>query len=307
MELSADDLRVFLALARHGRLVQAAASLGVDHTTVGRRVMAMERSTGHRLFDRGPAGWVPTAAGRGLLEPAATVEAALQDATRRLGRRGPERPGGELSGTVRVLAPDGFGSCVLAPGLGPLVRAHPDLTVELVTATAHVPSTNRGFDVLVTLEAPSSARLARRHLTDYVLRLYASAEYLDRAPPLRRVEDLAGHTVVHYVDALLDVAPLRVLQDVLPRPAAVQSTNFVAQWQAAAAGVGIAPLPQYVGRHDPRLVPVLPHLEFRRRYWVAVPREHAGLARVEAVTDLLDDLVRERADDLHGPLPAAGG
>ncbi|GAA4982002.1 LysR family transcriptional regulator [Kineococcus glutinatus] len=297
MELSADDLRVFLALARHGRLVQAAAALGVDHTTVGRRITAMERAAGHRLFDRTAAGWVPTAAGRALLEPAASVEAAVQDATQRLGRRG-----SALSGTVRVLAPDGFGTFVLAPGLGPFVRANPDLVVEIVTATAHLPPASREFDVAVTLEAPSSARVARRHLTDYLLRLYATEEYLAANPPVRLPEDLAAHTLIHYVDALLDVPPLRVLADLLRRPPAVQSTNFVVQWQAAAAGVGIAPLPQYVARTDPRLVPVLPALEFRRRYWLAVPREHADLARVEAVTELLDAVVRERADDLLGPL-----
>ena len=300
MELSADDLRVFLALARHGRLVQAAAVLGVEHTTVGRRVMAMERTTGHRLFDRTPGGWVLTAAGRSLLEPAAAVEAAVADATQRLGRRG-----SALSGTVRILAPDGFGTFVIAPGLGALTSAHPDLVVELVTATAHVPRSAREFDVAVSLEAPSSARLVRRHLTDYLLRLYTSEAYLARNPPPERVQDLATHTLVHYVDALLDVAPLRVLQDLLPRPAAVQSTNFVAQWQAAAAGVGIAPLPQYLARQDPRLVLVLPALEFRRRYWLAVPREHADLPRVQAVVELLERVVRERADDLAGPLPEA--
>jgi DNA-binding transcriptional LysR family regulator len=80
-------------------------------------------------------------------------------------------------------------------------------------------------------------------------------------------------------------------------PAAVRGH---AHWQAAAAGVGVAPLPQYIAAGDPRLVPVLPELVFRGRYWLALPREHARLARVRAVEKVLDDVVAARHEDLLG-------
>src|SRR5262249_9322773 len=148
--LTADDLQYFLAVARTGRLVKAAEELGVDHTTVGRRVNALERQVGQRLFDRRPDSWVLTPPGQRLLEAAEAVSGALKSATEALGGTN------TLSGHVRVLTPDGFGAFILAPALGVLRTAHPGLTIELETATAQLHSTVRSFDVAVTLGKPSS-------------------------------------------------------------------------------------------------------------------------------------------------------
>lgn len=165
---SADDLRYFLEVARRQRLVAAGHALGVDHTTVGRRVSRLERSYGHRLFDRSASGWTLTEAGAELLPHAESVEAALARA-RETGVQSSEG----ASGTVRVATPDGFGAFLLTPGLGPLRERHPELTVELVTATRTIALGVRDFDIAVTLEEPSP-RFSHRKLTDYVLRLYAT-------------------------------------------------------------------------------------------------------------------------------------
>lgn len=293
---SADDLRYFLEVARRQRLVAAGHALGVDHTTVGRRVSRLERSYGHRLFDRSASGWTLTEAGAELLPHAESVEAALARA-RETGVQSSEG----ASGTVRVATPDGFGAFLLTPGLGPLRERHPELTVELVTATRTIALGVRDFDIAVTLEEPSP-RFSHRKLTDYVLRLYATPGYLERRPPIRCREDLHDHTLIWYVDDLLDVAPLRFLGQVLPGyRAQIQSNNFTGQWQAALAGLGIAALPYYVARHTPSLVPVLPdQIEVRRTYWLTVPGDLARLARVSAVTDLLERIVQERREDLLG-------
>ncbi|HIT77154.1 MAG TPA: LysR family transcriptional regulator [Candidatus Avipropionibacterium avicola] len=292
--MSADDLRYFLAVAQRGRLVRAAAQLGVDHTTVSRRISALEKGVGQRLFDRTEKGWLLTDAGHMLLSPAETVDSAVALAEERMGI-----DDGELTGTVRITCPDGFGSFLLAPALQLLNTEHPKLVVEMVTATQHLDEAVRGFDVAVTLEEPTSSRLTHRPLTDYVLRMYATREYLAARPQIETIEDLAAHVVVFYVDHLLNLPSLRLLQR-LPVNPVLRSTNVVAQWQACAAGAGIAPLPQYIAAGDPRLVPVLPELVFRRRYWITLSSEHARLARVRAVVDLLNQLVVTRRDDLVG-------
>lgn len=291
--ISADDLIYFLAVAQRGRLVRAATQLGVDHTTVSRRINALERSLGHRLFDRTERGWLLTSAGESLLNPAESVNTAVALAQERLG------VGDALSGTVRVTCPDGFGTFLLAPSLGDFCRRHPDLSVEIVTATRHLDESVRGFDVAVTLEPPSSGRFTHMHLTDYLLRLYATPEYLASRPPIARVEDLESHVLIFYIDHLLDLPSLRLLQR-LPGQPRVQSTNVVAQWQAAAAGVGIAPLPQYIAGADPRLIPVLPGLEFRRRYWLVLAREHSRLQRVQEIVKLLHGVVGQEKQGLLG-------
>lgn len=293
--LSADDLRYFLAVAQRRRLVHAAGQLGVDHTTVSRRIAALERAVGQRLFDRTDRGWLLTEAGRSVIEPAEAIDAALAFAEERLGRTADT-----LTGIVRVTCPDAFGAFLLAPALGELRSRHPDLAVEMVTATKHLEESTRGFDVAVTLEPPSSSLFKHRRLTDYVLRLYASPDYLESVPQIESIDDLLQHPMIFYVDRLLDLPALQLLRR-LPQRAVIQSNNVVAQWQAAVAGAGVALLPQFIAGSDPNLVPVLPDFAFKRRYWLTLTAEHARLARVSALVQFLDELVVDRKLDLLGP------
>ncbi|MGW5268221.1 LysR family transcriptional regulator [Rhodococcus sp. NPDC003994] len=278
--LTADHLQFFLQVSRHGRLNEASRVLGVDHTTVGRRITKLEKSIGTRLFDRTPSGWRLTEAGHRLVTHAETVESALVAAF-----EGQQGDGGGLTGAVRIATPDGFGAFVLTPELASLRSAHPDLNVELVTATEHDALATREFDIAVTLEEPSPRFLVSRKLGTYSLRLYATRDHLARHTPVDSVEALREHTLISYVDALLDVAPLRVLDTVLPGARVhIQTNNIAGQWMSARFGVGIALLPNFIGEPDDRLVPVLPdRVSVERTYWTAIPRDLTGLARVKAV------------------------
>lgn len=293
--ISANDLQYFLAVAHAKRLVLAATKLGVDHTTVGRRIGMLESAIGERLFDRTNDGWLLTESGQRLLGPAEAVSAALATVDETLGQHD-----SKLSGTVRVLCPEGFGAFLLAPALLSLNEAHPDLVVEVVTETAHLGQTVRDFDVAVNLEELISPRIYQRRLSNYILRLYATPAYISSHPPVESLSDLSSHVLIWYVDRLLQVSSMNVLQQLGIGVANIQSTNVIAHWQAAAAGIGIAPLPQYLARGDSRLVEVLPSFEIQRTYWLAVPRELVRLSRVRLVIELLDRLVHERAADLLG-------
>ncbi|MCC8927846.1 LysR family transcriptional regulator [Rhodococcus sp. BGS-1C] len=287
---SADHLRFFLEVSRHGRLNEASRALGVDHTTVGRRITSLEKSVGGRLFDRTPTGWRLTESGRRLVGYAEKVEstliAAFEDQTSTMG---------SLTGSVRIAAPDGFGAFVLTPNLTRLRRMHPDLDVELVTATEHNSLSTREFDVAVTLEQPSPRLVSFRKLATYSLHLYATRAYLDAAPTITKLDDLRAHTLIWYVAALLDVEPLRILDSILADGRAqIQTNNITGHWLAARSGLGIAPLPSYIGEPDDSLVRVVPEqFSIERTYWVAVPRELTGLARVKAVNDVLTDIVAD--------------
>ena len=151
--MNADHLRYFLHVARTRRLNEAARRLGVDHTTVGRRVTALERALGQRLFDRVSSGWRLTEAGEQLLPRAEAVEAAVAAAY-----QSSTSTTGTLTGTVRIVSPDGFGAFVITPRLTDLRARHPYLDIELVTATEHGSISARHFDIAVTLERPSPAR-----------------------------------------------------------------------------------------------------------------------------------------------------
>jgi DNA-binding transcriptional LysR family regulator len=287
---SADNLRFFLEVARTGRLNDAARNLGVDHTTVGRRITALEKSFGHRLFDRSPGGWQLTAAGADLLPRAETVESAVIAAY-----EARKSSAGPLTGTVRIATTDGFGAFVMAPRLVELRRRHPHLDIEMVTATEHRSLSARHFDIAVTLEEPPPRGVVVQELASYDLRLYATPGYLDTAPPISELADLADHTLIWYIDALLDVAPLRILES-LPHKqrVAIQTNNITAHWTAARCGLGIAPLPQYVAEPDESLRVVLPQLfSARRHYWMVIPRELRQVGRVRAVAQFLCETVSD--------------
>jgi DNA-binding transcriptional LysR family regulator len=104
--------------------------------------------------------------------------------------------------------------------------------------------------------------------------------------------------LIWYVEALLDVAPLRILDSILPEShAQIQTNNITGHWLAARSGLGIAPLPSYIGDPDNGLIRILAEtLSIERTYWVAVPRELTGLARVKAVNDLLHKIVVDTPD-----------
>ncbi|MCZ2404285.1 LysR family transcriptional regulator [Paenarthrobacter sp. Z7-10] len=286
--ISADDLRFFLEVARTGKLVAAARGLAVDHTTVGRRISHLERTTGSRLFVRSAGGWKLTDAGERLAVHAEAVESSLLAAAEELGS-GP----GRLSGTVRIATPDGFGAFVLSPGLGGLRSKHPDLAIEIVTATRLNLLATKEFDVGISLAKPTIRGVDATELATYPLGLYAAPKYLEASRPITRVADLQDHSVIGYVDLLLDIPDLRFLDSALPglRPA-IQTNNITGQWMAAVAGLGVAVLPLYIGQPDQRLVRILEDtIRIRRKYWLAVPRELRRLARTRAVEAALFELV----------------
>ncbi|WP_226534238.1 LysR family transcriptional regulator [Microbacterium paraoxydans] len=289
MEISTDHLRLMLELSRTGRLSDAASKLRVDETTLSRRIGRLEIEVGHRLFDRGRGGWQLTEVGRRLLPYAESIDSTLAAASETL-----TSAPGSLSGTIRMLAPDGFGAYVLVPGLAVFHEANPDVYLEVSTATSHDFLVARDFDLAVTLEKPARHSTRTERLAEYELGLYASVDYVARhgAP-----QDLAAvrsdHTIIWYVDSVLDVQPLRILDQVLPGARAkVQTNNISGHLTAALRGLGVAPLPTYIGEDNPSLVRLLPsEFSVERTYWLVVPKQVVQLARVQTMIEALRGLV----------------
>ena len=142
-----------------------------------------------------------------------------------------------LTGAVRIGAPEGFGSYVLAPLLGQLADRHPQLQIQLVAISGVLSLSKREADIAVTLSAPREGRLISRKLTDYGLSLYAAPAYLDARPPIRTRADMAGHRFIGYIGDLLYAPEL----DYMSAPdvdihVGLQSSNLIAQLQACIAG-----------------------------------------------------------------------
>jgi DNA-binding transcriptional LysR family regulator len=292
--LRADDLRYLLAVARTGRLVAAADALGVDHTTVSRRITTLEKKMGVRLIERGSEGWTLTDIGRAVSENARMIEVALDRVVDAVA--GQDSP--SLHGTVRVTAPDGFGTVFATPALARVRRQHPRLQLELVTATRQLTLHPSGFDLALTIGRPSSSRLATEHLTDYALGLYATDEYLTRHGRPQSPADLRDHALIFYIESMLQVGDLDIERHLPGATPAFSSTNVFAQLEATRQGVGIGVLPAFLARRA-QLSRLLPEqVDIRLPITLTVRSEAVTHPATRAIRAALKKEVADRAIEL---------
>jgi DNA-binding transcriptional LysR family regulator len=293
-EFDWNDLRAFLAVARSGRLTVAAARLGVDHSTLSRRIAALEHALRARLFDRAPSGYTLTEQGERLRPIAEEMERRALAAQEAVGGSA-----ASVEGVVRIGSPEGFGSYFLAPRIAGLKARHPALTVQLVATSAVFSLARRDADIAVTVSRPPTGRLKVSKLTDYDLGLYAAPAYLDAAAPIASSADLSRHLFVSYIGELLHFPELDFLQHVAPGGAtSMESSNLVAQLRATLAGAGLCVLPAFLAAEEAGLVRVLAgEVSLTRSLWLTVHEDLAGLARVKAVIAYLKEAV-EQAEGL---------
>ena len=292
------DLQAFLAIARAGQLSRAGAAMGVDGTTMGRRLRRLEAGLGTTLFEQTREGQILTEAGEALL---ARVEVMAQAAE----GIGEGDSGGEgLSGTLRISVSEGFGSWFLARFLASFSQSHPGLTVDLVASSGFLSLSKREADIAVMLSRPQAGPVIARKLSDYALRLYAHRGYLaDRGTPRSAADLAAGYRLVGYIPDLLYAPELRYLHEISPGLAPqLRSSSITAQQQLIAAGAGIGVLPCFMGDADGDLVPVLPDQRIVRSFWLVTHKDTHQLARVRAVKDWMLGVVH---DHRHRLLPAA--
>ena len=288
-----DDFRFVLAIVRGGSVSAAAKQLGVDHATVIRRVDRLEKHLSAKLFDRRKTGYLLTESGQRVADSAEAMESTIV--------ANQEQVGGSvarLTGTVRIGAPDGFGTAFLAPRLTPFADRYPDLDVQLVATARLFSLSKREADIAISLTMPKEGRIVGRKLLDYRLGLYAAPGYLDRFPKITSREVLPQHRFVGYIEELLFTSELDYLPQVSPRISArLRSANLIAQLNATLSGFGIAVLPHFMAADYPQLVAVLPEeVSITRTFWMLMHADSKDLARIRAVADYIGEIVeRDRA------------
>ena len=287
-----DNIRVFLSVARAGQFLAAARQLKIDHGTVSRRIGALEKSLGVRLFDRQSTGCVLTTAGDRLYASAEEVEAQLLRAQGDLSQSDVE-----LSGTVRIAAPDGFTTLFLCSRLGRRKRKYPSLTIQMVPMSRTFSLSKREADLAITIERPEEGRLAVRKLIDYSLHFYAAKSYLAEYGIPRSVTDLQCHCLVTYVQDLVFADRLHFMPELYgPAFSRLECSGAVGQLQAVRSGAGIGILHDYAAHDDPHLQVVLPETVFERSYWIITHIDMRRLSRVRAVSDFISaEIAAERA------------
>jgi DNA-binding transcriptional LysR family regulator len=286
-----DGLRIFLALCRARTLAAAARKLGIDETTVARRLARLEKGMGAALLERAPGGLALTAAGEGARAAAEEMEGAALAAERRV--LGADR---RLSGTVRVTAPEILGNHFVLPALQAVHARHPGIAIELISTIARLDVTRREADVAVRTVRPTEPSLVARKLGRM-----AVAPYVRRGR--KRSAKLA---VVSYADGIK--LPLRNLEDRAPGGRVALRTNSIATVLAAVRlGWGAGDLPCFVGDASPELERAFPgETPDWLDVWLIVHADVQRTSRVRALVHELTRIFREGADLLAGREKAYG-
>lgn len=296
-----DDLLILLAVARTGRFTTAGESLGLNHTTVSRRISALESDLGGRVLARSTGGWELTDLGRRAVRAAEDVESAM--ATIHDG----EAEADQIAGVVRMSATDGFSAFVVAPAVADLRRRHPKLSVEIVNVTRRALQHRSGLDLEVVVGEPQVHRAEAIRLGFYTLGMYASRDYLEEYGAPAGIAELSAHPLVYFVDSMLQVddldAPRRLVPGMLD---SLSSTNVFVHVEATRAGAGIGFLPCFLADRHPDLVRLLPD-EFAERlpYWMVLRPDSLRQPAVAAVADAIRARTAAVQDALLGIQPAA--
>ncbi len=287
-----DDLRLFLALARARKSAVAAQTLGIDVTTLGRRITRLQARLNATLFETVGNERRLTERGSALFAHAEAVESAALAA---LGEVTGESA--SLSGHVRLSVAEGFATWVLAPALPAFQQSHPDIRIDFVTASGFLNPSKREADMAVMLARPRSGRLVASKLGNYRLRLYCAADYLRHAAAPVRIDDLREHKLIGYVPEFIYSPELDYLGEIgVGLAPAMRSTSINVQHRLIASGAGIGVLPAFIGDRDPALTVLLAdEIEIRRSFWMVTHSDVRRLARIEAVAAWLKACVAAMA------------
>lgn len=292
MSTNWNDIRYFLSVSRTRSFLSAAQQLQVTHSTVSRRISALEDALQTTLFVRTERGCALTPSGEELLPYAEDLERAalkFQDSIPAC-----ESP---LSGRIRIGTPDGLGNCFLASELNSLQVQNPMLEVELVSVPMYYSLSKREVDILITVTKPTARKVVVERVIKYRLGLFASQAYLESRPPIYDVCDLNKHRLIGYIDDLLYDQKLRFIEEIYPSAKTLfRSSTVLAQKNAIKAGSGIGVIPYFMAHVEKDLVPVLPKKFVEREFWIQVNPESSQLVRVRETMDYVIDAIRSKRD-----------
>jgi DNA-binding transcriptional LysR family regulator len=288
-----NDLKFFLAVARHGGTLAAGRALGTDPSTVQRRLGELERRIGQPLVKRHTTGYRLTDFGQALLPAAQAVEQAVQAFEQQVGRT--QR---ESAKVLRLTCPEPLVYRITNSKLLDQFHArHPSVRVEFVMSDRYIDLSKGEADVALRSGDTDDNALVGRKIGDSLWAVYASATYVERHGRPECVEDLAQHALVGFDESLRHHRASVWLRQVAPQTKlAARSDSVLGLLYSAKAGIGIAPLPTALGDAEPELVRVLGPVDALTRSWrVLTTPELRHTAAVAAFFDFLtEDVERLR-------------
>jgi DNA-binding transcriptional LysR family regulator len=280
-----EDIRFFVALARHGTLSSAGRALSVNHATIARRISSLEKSIGEKLVERRPDGYVLTPAGSRVLGPSNDMLAAAEA----FSRGGSDE---QLNGVVRINAPPSLTHGFLVSRLAKFSTQYAGLDIDLASDFRNVSLERREADISLRLGRPEDGDVIAKRLATITFGFYASPKWCHRIEQGDASEFVGFDEVSSYIPEAV------WLSRHFPRARVCFRTNsHLGQAEAARQGAGIALLPYFIGKYDQCLRPcTLRHSPPARELWLIMRPTDLKDAPIRTVVDHLVEIFRaERA------------
>ena len=301
MAMNWDDLRVFLAIGHARSLTEAANELGVNQSTVSRRLAAMERALDARLIERVEGGHALTAAGTELHATASNVAEEVARIDRRVAGRN-----ARLSGRLRVTCTDNFSNSYLAPHFARFAQLHPDIDLDLATRYQHLSLARREADVAIRTTVKPSDTLIGRRLFRFALAVYGAAELvaeLGERPEPATLPWIGWDSEAYNRLMILDHFPTARIRH--------RADSLLDMRSLARAGLGVAVIGCFAADPDPGLRRVYPEpiTDNKMDLWVLSHPDLWRAARVRAFTRFIADAFMADRDlfEGHRPWPLSAG
>ena len=284
-----NDLKYFLAVARHGSTIAAGKALGTSQSTVHRRLDELERRIGQALATRQTSGYRLTEYGTTLLQFAERIEAAVGDFQRRATDIEQDIEGSDprhLSGADRY--PDD----AVGPDRAASMPAIRDLRVEFITSDRYLDLSKGEVDVAFR-SGDTDDELVGRKIADSIWAVYASHGYIERHGKPERIEDLSQHLLVGFDETLANHRAAKWLKEVAPDARMpVRNNSVLGLVSAVKSGAGLGPLPTALGDAEPDLVRVLGPVPELTRSWRLLT--HPDIRRVPRIAAFFDYIIEQR-------------
>ena len=291
-----EDLRYVLAVGRSGGLSAAARVLGVNHSTVSRRIAAIENNIGTLLFDRLPRGLLATTAGQDLIRTAARIETEILSAGLRVAAQNEA-----LEGELRITAPQALILEHLAADVAEFTRANPRIEVSLLMANELLNLHRREADVAIRISSAPSETLFGRVITHQQSAQYASRTYIAKhmAALESRIHD-APLDAICFILRETKVAP-EILKRFPNARISIRLNDMMAILSAVKADMGLIRMPCVVGDGDPDLarVPGFPLLPYHD-VWILTHPDLKNVVRIKRFMEFIARAFKSRTDAYMG-------
>jgi DNA-binding transcriptional LysR family regulator len=281
-----NDLKYFLAIARHRSTIAAGKALGLSQSTVHRRLGELERRIGRELVARHSTGYRLTDFGEELRPYAERVEGAVEELERRITDAGRDR-----AGVIRVTCPEPI-VYRMTPLIDRFHACHPKLRVEFVTSDRYLDLLKGESDVAFR-SGDTDDELVGRKIADSIWAVYASRTYVERHGKPERVEDLSRYLLVSFDESLSHHRVAKWLSQVAPdAKISARNNSVLGLVYAVKSGVGLGALPTALGDAEPDLVRVLGPIPELARSWRLLT--HPDLRHTPRISAFFDFMIEER-------------